>query len=107
MATSLYRRGGALLTVAAAVFRPVVSVVSSLSSSSSVRTPSRSASHVLRAALDTETLGTHPRALYLNGTQPWESSAEAKDAAKGQMLWKDSVRYTKLEAGQTVLAAWH
>jgi len=107
MATSLYRRGGTLLSLATTVFRPVVSVVSALSSNSSVRTPAKSAGHALRAAFDTETLGANPRAVYLNGTQTWESSAEAKDPAKGEMLWRDSVRYTKLEGGDTVLAAWN
>jgi hypothetical protein len=96
-----------LLAIATVVFRPVVSIISSLSPSSSVRAPARSAYDVLRAAVDTETLGMHPRAVYLNGIQPWESSAEAKDAAKGRMLWTDSVRYTKLEAGQTALASWN
>jgi hypothetical protein len=71
-----------------------------------VRTPYKSAGDVLRCAFDTKELGEYPKALYLNGTLPLEPSKEAKDEGKTGMLWKDSIRYTGMKEGDTVLKNW-
>lgn len=71
------------------------------------RTTTKSAGDVLRAAFDTQDLGEHPKAVYLNGTEPFESSAESKDQTKQETLWRDSVKYTGLAPEETALAAWN
>jgi hypothetical protein len=70
------------------------------------RTPSRSASDVLRACFDTDELGERPKEMYLNGRVIKEPSIEARDAKNRAMVWKDSVAYVQLKKGDTVLADW-
>ncbi|TAQ84953.1 hypothetical protein B7494_g6727 [Chlorociboria aeruginascens] len=72
-----------------------------------VRTADVSAGDVLAAALDNNpVLGERPQGLYLDGSERAEISAEAKDERKRAMVWKDSVRYTQLKEGETILANW-
>lgn len=71
-----------------------------------MRSTNKSARDVLRALFDTKTLGEHPKALYLNGTDEQETGKEARDSAKRTMLWRDSVVYAKLQDGETNLANW-
>ncbi len=78
-----------------------------LSPNGLLRTPAKSAADVLRAAFDTRTLGDHPKELYLNGSAPVVTGAEARDPKKRAMLWHDSVGYTKLTAKDTVLKDWN
>ncbi|KAJ9133876.1 Protochlorophyllide reductase B, chloroplastic [Pleurostoma richardsiae] len=71
-----------------------------------LRPTSKSAADALRACFDTKTLGEHPRALYLNGSQEGQTGKEARDVAKRMALWRDSVAYARLQDGETVLASW-
>jgi hypothetical protein len=68
-----------------------------------LRTPAKSATGVLRAAFDTETLGDRPKDLYFNGTEHWPTSKEAKDEKNREALWKDSLLSANIVEGDTVL----
>ncbi|KAI3390275.1 hypothetical protein diail_10670 [Diaporthe ilicicola] len=72
------------------------------------RTPKKSAHDVLAAALDCgpPPLTEHPRGLYLNGSEIGESSPEAKDPRKGQIIWQGSLRFTHLRGDETILQNW-
>ncbi|KAK0649232.1 putative short-chain dehydrogenase [Cercophora newfieldiana] len=109
MSKEILRRGNFLMSVfVTRIFLPFAAMVSSkLAPEGFFRITRKSAKHVLRVALDTETLGEHPQAVYLNGTKRWESSAESRDEKKQMMLWQDSVKYTKLKASETVLSSWN
>ncbi|KAI1074431.1 hypothetical protein F5B20DRAFT_596146 [Whalleya microplaca] len=73
----------------------------------SIRTADKSAGDILAAAFDNNPLlGEHPKGLYFDGSELAETSAESKDPKKREMLWKDSVRYTKLQRAETVLRNW-
>lgn len=71
-----------------------------------MRTTSKSASDVLRAAFDTQTLGERPKEMYLNGSAPFQTSVEARDPEKQAMLWRDSIKYAGLRAEETALVNW-
>lgn len=76
-------------------------------SSSPMRTTKLSASHTLQAALDNNSaLGEYPKGLYFNGTEPWETSEEARDIVKRDLVWKETVRYAHLKQNETVLSDW-
>lgn len=71
-----------------------------------LRTTTKSASDVVRAAFDADDLGDRPKDVYLNGTDVWPTSKEVNDEKKREMLWKDSLRYANIEEGETVLVQW-
>lgn len=71
-----------------------------------MRSSTKSGRDLLRAAFDTKTLGDQPKAAYLNGTDPWPISKEAKDEKKRAMLWRDSISYANVIDGDTVLVHW-
>ncbi|PQE32203.1 short-chain protein [Rutstroemia sp. NJR-2017a WRK4] len=76
-------------------------------SNNDIRTPAKSAKDILAAAFESNpVLGEQPKGLYLNGSERSDVSAEAQDPKKREMVWKDSVRYTGLKEGETVLANW-
>ncbi|KAI0859748.1 NAD(P)-binding protein [Xylaria cubensis] len=67
-----------------------------------MRTTARSARDVMRATMDVSVV----REAYFEGTLLVETAEEARDVKKGEMIWRDSVRYTQLEQGQTMLEDW-
>lgn len=71
-----------------------------------LRTTAKSATDALRALFDQDALGSHPKGLYLNGSEPGEASAEAKSPENGKLLWRESVALSGLAAGDTKLADW-
>lgn len=72
-----------------------------------LRTQAKASEDVLYAAFDCDPqLGERPRGLYLDGKEPREMSAEARDVNKREMLWRDSIRYAQLEEGETTLVNW-
>ena len=85
---------------------PIVWILGWFNPGADLRTTWQSASDVLRGVLDTETLGEHPKRLYLNGRVEKALGVEALDAKKQAVLWRDSVGYAKLQAGETVLVDW-
>ncbi|KAI0003882.1 putative short-chain dehydrogenase [Xylariaceae sp. FL0662B] len=73
-----------------------------------VCTVDQSARDMLAGAFDnSQLLGERPKGLYLDGSELAEMSAEAKDPKKKEILWKDSVRYTQLKKGETMLTNWN
>ncbi|KAK7959422.1 short-chain dehydrogenase [Apiospora aurea] len=73
-----------------------------------IRSPETSATHVLRAALDADLgpgtgSGQLPRALYFDGAELAETSVEAKDEGKRQLIWTETVRLTGLRKAETIL----
>ncbi|KAI9155029.1 Short-chain dehydrogenase iccH [Paramyrothecium foliicola] len=69
-------------------------------------TTTKSGADVLYAAFDTKTLGDSPKKVYLNGTDPWPISKEARDDGNRQALWRDSVEYLSMTKRDTALSDW-
>lgn len=43
---------------------------------------------------------------YFDGREPLETSAESMDMTKRELVWRETVRYTGLKEGDTILADW-
>ncbi|KAI1401053.1 putative short-chain dehydrogenase [Hypoxylon fuscum] len=71
-----------------------------------VRPTSRSARDVLEAAFGVGEGGNPPKDKYFNGRTPLETSEESRDAAKRNLVWKETVRMTGLKEGETALTNW-
>lgn len=70
------------------------------------RTTAQSATAILKAAFDTDSLGPRPNGVYMNGSSVGDVGPEAKDARKCERLWVDSLGYAGVGEGDTVLAGW-
>lgn len=66
------------------------------------RTTEKSAKDIMAAAMDTS-LG---KGVYMNGKVVGKMADEARDSVKRGILWRDTVRFTKLNEGETALAHW-
>jgi hypothetical protein len=107
MPSGIARRNHSLqMRISVALIPAIARVATFASPNGALRTTYKSAGDVLRCAFDNEELGQHPKAVYLNGTEPLEPSKEARDERKTKMLWTDSVRYAGVQEGQTVLKNW-
>ncbi|KAH8156637.1 hypothetical protein CIB48_g11609 [Xylaria polymorpha] len=107
MPTSLTRRTSSkVIKMASVVAGPLMTLVSKLSPGGDYRTTARSANDVINAAFDTEKLGERPNGVYMNGAVVSDVGPEAKDAAKCEKVWKDSLGFAQIKDGDTVLAAW-
>lgn len=107
MPSGLTRRGSRGLVVAATVVLPVVApLLQWKNPNGGIRTTSKSAGDVLRACMDSNSLGQSPKAIYLNGTEITQPSPEARDSMKQEMLWRDSITYANLQQGETLLSHW-
>ncbi|KAI1395748.1 NAD(P)-binding protein [Hypoxylon fuscum] len=71
-------------------------------SNGKMRTTARSARDVMLAVMDVSVA----KAAYFDGTALAETALEAQDIRKREMIWRDSVRYTQLKEGETVLKNW-
>ncbi|KAF7532963.1 hypothetical protein G7054_g7473 [Neopestalotiopsis clavispora] len=71
-----------------------------------IRLPSRSASDVLEAAFATVDHDGSFKDKYLYGTTPMETSAESRNEAARELVWKETVKLVGLKLGETVLAKW-
>lgn len=90
-----------------AIANPLMSIVSKFSAPNGhYRTPAQSASDVIRAALDTETLGKRPDGIYLNGHVLAECGPEARDERKCEVVWRESIGFAGIGEGDTVLKEW-
>ncbi|KAI0406327.1 hypothetical protein F4802DRAFT_111052 [Xylaria palmicola] len=107
MPTGLTRRThSTFLRLASHVAGPLVAIASKFTTAGNFRTTAQSASDVIRAAFDVETLGKRPNGLYLDGPSVGEAGPEARDAAKCERVWRDSLGFAQVKGGDTVLAAW-
>lgn len=68
-------------------------------SNGTFRSPQRSAQDIVSAALDKDL----ERGSFLNGSEKGVLAEEAQDPSKRGILWRDTVRYTKLSGDETLL----
>jgi hypothetical protein len=105
MSTGLQRHAPWIIRVL--MFQIIFPIVAMLMPNGPVRTTQKSASHILQAAFESNSvLSQFPKDLYFNGTEPLETSAESRDTRKRYLVWKESVRYAHLKEGETVLVNW-
>lgn len=105
MLTGMHRDAPWLLRVL--VFQIIYPIILMLFPNGPVRSTQKSASHVLQAGFGSDpVLGQFPKSVYLNGTEPLETSAESRDVRKRDLVWKESIRYANLKEGETVLVDW-
>lgn len=105
MSTGLQRHAAWLIRVL--LFRIIYPIVAWLSPNGPVRTTERSAGDIVRAAFDHGPgLGEEPKGVYLDGTEPLETSEESRDTQKRRWVWEESLRLTGLKGKETALADW-
>lgn len=105
MSTGLQRHSSFFIRVV--LFGVIFPLIAWLSPNGGIRTPERSAGDVVRAAFDNgEGLGESPKDVYLDGTKPFETGVESRDAQKRDWVWKESVRLAGLKEGNTALVNW-
>ncbi|KAI3317206.1 putative short-chain dehydrogenase [Xylariaceae sp. AK1471] len=88
------------------LFKIIYPLVVYINPNGPVRTPSRSAGDVLEAAFGVGEGGELPKDKYFDGTTPLETSEESRDAAKRELVWKETVKLTGLKEGETALSNW-
>jgi hypothetical protein len=71
-----------------------------------LRTPGKTARDMLYVTFDEKTLGEHPKALYMDGTEISETSPESRDEEKHERLWEGSLRMAGVRGGDTTLLHW-
>ena len=65
------------------------------------RTRAKSAHDVLAACFDEGgVLGTHPKGVYLNGSDVAGTSPESRDEGKQRRLWEASIEMVGLKGGE-------
>lgn len=84
----------------------IVPIATKFRRNGDLRTTSESSADALRECFDVETLGKHPHAVYLNGTEEQETNPEGDDEKKRETLWRNSVAYVELRKGETRLKDW-
>ncbi|KAI1312959.1 putative short-chain dehydrogenase [Xylaria venustula] len=106
--TGIVRRGDWRITGLWTYIMPwLVVILTWLWPNGTYRTTKKSARDIMTAAFDSNTvLGEQPKGLYLDGELRRDMSAEARDPRKQEVLWKDTVKYTQLKEGETILARW-
>ncbi|RYP29809.1 hypothetical protein DL767_006550 [Monosporascus sp. MG133] len=111
MPSSLSRRGSPVVRFIMIYITPILvpvlgPILTRFSPNGPLRTASKSGGDALKAAFDTKELGEHPNGLYLNGSEPGDVGAEAKDKRKTGQVWRDSLGYAGIKEGDTILAQW-
>ncbi|KAG8163455.1 hypothetical protein KVR01_006752 [Diaporthe batatas] len=106
--TQLIRRGNWMIRGHWTFIMPwLVIILTWLWPNGSNRTTKKSSGDLIAAAFDSNpTLGERPKGLYLDGEEPRQMAAEARDPRKREILWHDTVRYTGLKGDETVLSNW-
>ncbi|CAG8959244.1 hypothetical protein HYFRA_00012602 [Hymenoscyphus fraxineus] len=105
MTTGLQRHAPWFIRVL--IFQVIMPLVGLMMPNGPYRTTQKSASHVLRAAFDSDqVMGPLPKDLYFNGLELMETSDESRDPVKRDMVWKQSIRYAGLKEGETILGNW-
>lgn len=106
--TYLVRRGNWRISGLWTYIMPwLVVILTWLWPNGSYRTTEKSSGDIIAAAFDyNPTLGERLKGLYLDGEERRHMTAEARDPKKWNILWEDTLRYTGLKGGETVLAKW-
>lgn len=105
--TKLTRNGVMILKIISQIATLFQGIIVWISPNGSLRSPKKSAGDLLRAAFDEKELGVHPKAAYLNGSEPKVSGKEARDEQKQKMLWEQSLKLAGIEEGSTILKSWN
>lgn len=72
-----------------------------------IRTTDAGTADILKAVLGSdEPVGESPKAMYFYGSRIEEMASETQDEKKRELLWKNTIRYTGLKEGETILANW-
>lgn len=67
----------------------------------------KSAPDVLAAALHADPpIGSKPKSLYFYRSKLEETTAESKDTKKQKLLWEESIGFSGLKDGETILQNW-
>ncbi|KAH7304288.1 putative short-chain dehydrogenase [Stachybotrys elegans] len=77
-----------------------------MSNSAPARPTSQSATDVLEATFGAGEGGQLPQDQYLDGRTPIQTSKEARDIEKRQLVWRETVKLVGLKEGETVLKNW-
>lgn len=88
---------------------PVIATIgTSLWPNGTCRTLRKSARDILNAAIEcgAPPLSERPKGLFLNGSEAGIYNDEAKDLAKGGMVWRGSIVFAGLDEGEMVLQDW-
>jgi len=105
MSTGLQRHASWFIRVL--MFRIILRIIALLMPNGPVRTTKKSASHILKAAFDSDqVLGQFPKDLYFNGLELMGTSDEARDVRKRDIVWRQSIQYAELKEGETILVNW-
>ena len=88
------------------VLGSVITVVTWQRPNGDYRTVWKSAGDLLNASFNDKDYGTHPQALYLNGSEKAEAGVEARNEQYQKEIWTASVRMATLKEGDTVLENW-
>lgn len=105
MSTGLQRRSGFVIRII--LFRIVYPLMTWWNPLGSYRTTDRSASEILKAALQYGSrLEENAKEAYFDGTLPKEMGVESRDAEKRDWVWKASIRLAGLKEGDTALERW-
>ncbi|KAI0382411.1 putative short-chain dehydrogenase [Hypomontagnella monticulosa] len=88
------------------IFKVIYPIVLYLNPDGPVRPTSRSAGDVIEAAFGVGEGGEPPKDKYFNGRTPFETSEESRNVSKRELVWEETVKFTGLEDGETVLTNW-
>ncbi|KAI8958100.1 putative short-chain dehydrogenase [Daldinia sp. FL1419] len=99
LATSLQRDASWVIRIL--IFRIIYPITAFLFPNGLVRSTRKSASQILEASLGREP--KFPKGLYYFDGRQLETSTESKDLRKQDIVWQESIKYTHLERGETIL----
>lgn len=109
IATDLVRRGPWFIrTLIFGIIVPLIARLAVwLQPNGPIRTLEIGTADMLNACLGSdEPIGEYPKGMYFYGSRVEKMTPEAKDEKKRERLWKDTLRYTGLELGETTLSRW-
>ncbi|KAK7739617.1 hypothetical protein SLS62_011246 [Diatrype stigma] len=101
MSTSLQRHAPWAIRIV--MFKIIYPIIALLGLDPQVRSTQKSASQVLRAAVEAS---KYPRGSYFFDDKPLETGEEFRNVQKRELVWKESIRYANLQPGETVLSDW-
>ncbi|CAM1506791.1 Fc.00g064320.m01.CDS01 [Cosmosporella sp. VM-42] len=105
MGSDLTRRGSFMLGVSIKIIPLMAPVLMKFNPNGSLRTLSKSAGDVIRACFEID--APKGKSLYLNGSEEYQTSREATDAANRKAVWDYSVQAADIKQGDTILRNWH
>jgi NAD(P)-dependent dehydrogenase (short-subunit alcohol dehydrogenase family) len=71
-----------------------------------MRTAAKNGNDLLGVCFDDQAFGEFPKAKYINGSVLHTTPEETKDERRQEEVWKESLKFAKVNAGETVLVDW-